>query len=69
MKIPIAESDLILPKVCSVDKTVGTHMKRRGPSQKKVSVIKASGSGNQETKFNVCLFSPDAKRSGSGSPK
>ena len=43
---------------------------KKGPqSKQKASVIKASGSGNKETKFNVCLFSLDAKRSRSGSPR
>ena len=81
MKISIAESTLFLPNVCSIGKTVGTDMKRRGsfhmgshrfggPAKEKASVIKASRSGNQETKFNVCLFSLDANGSTrSGSPK
>ena len=70
MKIPIAESDLIFAKSLFNRQQGGNPYEKMEPQPKeKVSVIKASGSGNQETKFNVCLFSLDAERSRSGSPK
>ena len=70
MKIPIAESDLIFVKSLFSRQNGGNPYEKNGLQLKeKASVIKASGSGNQETKFNVCLFSLDANRSRSGSPK
>ena len=70
MKIPIAESDHIFVKSLFSRQNGGNTYEKKGPQLKqKASVIKASGFGNQETKFNVCLFSLDANRSRSGSPK
>ena len=70
MKIPIAESDLIFAKSLSSKQNGGNPYEKKGAQLKeKASIIKASRSGNQETKFHVCLSSPDTNRSGSGSPK
>ena len=70
MKIPLAESDLIFAKSLFSKQNGGNPYEKKGAQLKeKASVIRASGSGNQETKFNVRLFSLDANRSRSGSPK
>ena len=70
MKIPFTESDLIFAKSLFNRLNGGNPYEKKGPQLKeKASVIKASGAGNQETKFNVYLFSLDAKRFRSGSPK